>query len=252
MYVRERISNLPPGRFIEIGPGSGEISRLLLELGWRGESYDLNAHVVTALERRFSEFVRDGRYVPHHKDYLTQSITEKADLIISCMVIEHLDPDQESQFVRKSLDLLTTDGRIACIVPASPAHWGIEDDIAGHFRRYTRQSVGELFYKNSGTVQHISGLTYPLSNLLLPVSNYLVRSSESWKLSLPPDDQTKLSGRRDVPMKTTFPAVANLLLNTTVLWPLHILQKALSRSERALVIYFEAVPKFQGESNDSR
>ena len=38
MYLRERLRNIKPGRFIEIGPGSGEITRLLLELGWAGAS----------------------------------------------------------------------------------------------------------------------------------------------------------------------------------------------------------------------
>jgi hypothetical protein len=36
MYLRERIGNIAPGRFVEIGPGSGEVSALLLELGWGG------------------------------------------------------------------------------------------------------------------------------------------------------------------------------------------------------------------------
>jgi hypothetical protein len=36
MYLRERLEKLEPGRFIEIGPGSGEISKLLLDLGWGG------------------------------------------------------------------------------------------------------------------------------------------------------------------------------------------------------------------------
>jgi len=30
MYLKERLVNIKPGRFVEIGPGSGEISGLLL------------------------------------------------------------------------------------------------------------------------------------------------------------------------------------------------------------------------------
>ena len=42
MYLRERLENIKPGRFIEIGPGSGEISGLLLDLGWTGCRMILN------------------------------------------------------------------------------------------------------------------------------------------------------------------------------------------------------------------
>ena len=38
IYLRERLENIKSGRFLEIGPGSGEICGLLLELGWRGEA----------------------------------------------------------------------------------------------------------------------------------------------------------------------------------------------------------------------
>ncbi len=40
MYLGERLRNIEPGRFIEIGPGSELVMNLLLELGW-GVSYDL-------------------------------------------------------------------------------------------------------------------------------------------------------------------------------------------------------------------
>jgi 16S rRNA A1518/A1519 N6-dimethyltransferase RsmA/KsgA/DIM1 with predicted DNA glycosylase/AP lyase activity len=43
MYVQERIRLVAPGRFIEIGPGGGEITKLLLDHGWSGYSYDRGA-----------------------------------------------------------------------------------------------------------------------------------------------------------------------------------------------------------------
>jgi len=240
MYIRERISSLPAGRFIEIGPGSGEISNLLLHLGWHGESFDLNENVVNALKVRFKDALNDGRYTPHCQDYLTHDITQEADLIISSLVLEHLDTNSERFFVTKSLNALSHRGKFICIVPASPAHWGIEDDIAGHYRRYTRDDVRSLFDATGGHLQHIAGLTYPISNFLLPISNYAVKLGESWKLKLPAIEQTKLSGARDVPLKTSFPAVARLILNEKMLWPLHLLQKMFSKCKRAMILYFEA------------
>ena len=36
MHVRERLTRIKPGVFVEVGPGTGEITALLLEIGWRG------------------------------------------------------------------------------------------------------------------------------------------------------------------------------------------------------------------------
>ena len=38
MYLRERLRDRPAGTFVEVGVGSGHMSRLLLDLGWSGVS----------------------------------------------------------------------------------------------------------------------------------------------------------------------------------------------------------------------
>jgi hypothetical protein len=128
------------------------------------------------------------------------------------------------------------------LVPGSPTHWGIEDDIAGHCRRYTRVRIRNLITNNGWKVEHLVGLTFPVSNLLLPVSNSLVNRGERSKLKLSPLERTKQSGKRRVWFKTHFPSVFQLLLNRFMLWPWHQLQKLCVGSERALVLYFEACP----------
>jgi hypothetical protein len=128
------------------------------------------------------------------------------------------------------------------LMSASPAHWGIEDAIAGHFRRYTHASIRELGADNGWKLMHTAGLTFPTSNWLLPISNYLVNQSEGPKLALAPLERTKESGRRNAACKTRFPPVLAILLNKVTLFPLHLLQKFFAASERALVIYFEARP----------
>lgn len=243
MYLRERLGHIKPGRFVEIGPGSGEITRLLLDLGWTGQSYDLEAVTIERLQLRFTKEIEQGRYSAVNADYLSQQKQPgSADLVISCMVMEHMDDESESAFMRKSSEILCRGGLMIGLVPGSPAHWGIEDDIAGHCRRYTRAGIKELLSKNAWEVGHLAGLTFPLSNILLPLSDLLVGRSEKSKLKLSPLDRTKLSGRRNVKFKTHFPSIFELVLNRYVLWPWHWMQKVFSDNERALVIYFEAKP----------
>jgi hypothetical protein len=49
-----------------------------------------------------------------------------------------------------------------------------------------------------------------------------------------------LLNNRNVPFKTTFPKILNLILNPIVLYPFHILQKLfLNQLNHSLVLYFE-------------
>jgi SAM-dependent methyltransferase len=245
MYLSERLNKVSPGRFIEIGPGNGEISNLLLKLGWEGVACDLEPRTVERLRARFSREIEEGRYEAKTEDYLklNTSSVNKFDLIISCMVMEHLNGELEEKYMHHSFELLRDGGLMIGLVPASPAHWGIEDDIAGHCRRYTRESLLALAKINSWEVRHLVGLTYPISNILLPISNFIVRRAEKSKLKMSEIEKTKASGIRDVRFKTTFPSVMSLFLNRYFLSPLHWIQKAFSSSSNSLVLYFEAVPQ---------
>lgn len=248
MYLRDRLKHIKPGRFVEIGPGSGEITQLLLDEGWVGQSYDLEAITIERLQSRFASEIKQGKYRADNLDYMFQlQRPRSADLVISCMVMEHLDEVSESSFLRQSAKVLTSDGLMIGLVPGSPNDWGIEDDIAGHYRRYTRDHIKNLMNRCGWTLDHLAGLTFPVSNILLPISNFLVNRSEKSKLGLTVVERTKHSGRRNVKFKTHFPYLLAIILNRRVLWPLHFLQKLLNNSERALVIYFESRPAHRVE-----
>ncbi|VTU13707.1 16S ribosomal RNA methyltransferase KsgA/Dim1 family protein [Variovorax sp. SRS16] len=244
MYLEERLEPLTPGRFVEIGPGAGEITQVLLDRGWSGSSYDLDSGTIAMLDARFAEEIAQQRFAAINSDFLNLPAAqlEPVDLVISCMVMEHLDEAAEARFMGVASRILRPAGLMIGFVPGSPSHWGIEDDIAGHCRRYTRSSFAKLTASNRWRILHMAGLTFPVSNLLLPLSNYLVRKSESAKLTLSALERTKQSGRREVSFKTKFPTVLGMVLNRVTMSPLHWLQKLFARSDSALVLYFEVKP----------
>jgi SAM-dependent methyltransferase len=250
MYLKTRLRRMSPGYFIEIGPGLGHISALLLSLGWSGAVYEIEQSTIEVLQCRFREEISQGRFKVNAADWLSSPLPDPVDLVVSCMVMEHLDDTAEKAFVARARASLNVHGTLICIVPGSPAAWGIEDDIAGHLRRYTADALRERFAGHSWQVTHLAGLTFPLSNLLLPLSNYLVRKAEARKLSVSLLERTKQSGIRNVPMKTTFRPVLGVLLNERTLLPFHLLQKLFSRSKRAFVLYLEATPQQNGGSRD--
>lgn len=253
MYLREQLRKLSAGRFVEIGPGSGEITSVLLVAGWTGSAYDLEPKTIQRLSARFAGEIAAGRLTVINDDYLTAPDVTEVDLVISCMVMEHLSDDSQLAFMTKSASKLRAGGRMIGLVPASPGHWGIEDDVSGHCRRYTRSTLRELLAANGWKLTHIAGLTFPISNLLLPISNFLVNRQERGSLALSPLEQTKRSGDRQVRFKTHYPPLLGIVLNEFAIAPLHALQKVFAGSERALVLYFEAEPDiFRALAHDNQ
>ncbi len=240
MYLRERLSSIKAGKFIEIGPGSGEITKILLDLGWHGFSYDLDKTTIDKLKIRFAREINEDMYEAISGNFIASLEHQKIDLVISCMVMEHLSESAELDFIKKSKLLLKDGGILIGIVPSSPNHWGIEDAIAGHFRRYTRERLKELFCNSGFKLEHLVGLTFPMSNFLLPLSNFLVHKSERQKLPMSQIDKTKLSGRRNVKFKTNFPVFFIFFINKITIYPFFILQKIFKNSKQSLILYFEA------------
>lgn len=239
MYFRERLRALPRGRFVEVGAGQGIVSKTLLDLGWRGRAYELNADALAAAAELNRAALSEGRYELEPRDWLGAADTERADLVASCMVLEHLADADEARYLERCRTALKRGGKGVLFVPACRDYWGIEDEIAGHLRRYTFESLRQSIEARGLRVSHLAGLTYPLSNLLFPLSEFLVRRAERGKLALSPAERTRLSGNRDVAFKTRFPAPLRLVLNEWVLSPLHWLQKLNARNPRSMVIYAE-------------
>lgn len=243
MYLRTRLAQLPVGTFVEVGGGDGYLTMMLLSMGWCGITIELDAVSAQRLKSRFANQINTHQLEVICADFLTYTAQQSVDLVISSMVIEHLSDDQESQFVANAQSMLKDDGRIVILTPLSPAHWGIEDDIAGHIRRYTRERLNWLLTAHQFQIVYIVGLTYPISNLLLPLSNALVRRHESTKLAVNKHQRTLESGHRNVPLKTHVPVVLRLVMNEYALYPLYILQNWCHNHLGALVGYAEAIKK---------
>jgi SAM-dependent methyltransferase len=242
LYLKERLRGLSAGRFLEVGVGAGLISRVLLARGWTGVGYDLGDAALEQARENNEAAVAGGRYTLRHADWLRAPDDAPVDLVISAMVLEHLADNDEEAYFRKAERQLRAGGRAIFFVPASPDAWGVEDEVAGHVRRYTAEGFRRRAEELGWRCDHLAGLTFPLSNLLLPLSNALVSRQERAALALAPGERTVRSGDRHVTLKTAYPPPFRLILNEAVLYPFHLMQKAFRSSSRALILYAECLP----------
>jgi SAM-dependent methyltransferase len=239
IYIKRRLRELARGRFVDAGTGEGLLSRLLLDMGWVGSGWDLNDGALAQARALTAEYIKDGRYELHHGDWFSAEGSGTADLIVSSMLLEHLDDEGQRRYFDRAAAELRTGGRALLLVPSSPRHWGVEDEVVGHVRRYTRDSLHELVESSGWEVEHLAGLTWPISNLLLRISNRLVSAAESDRLELDLQRRFIASGHRQVPWKTRFPKAMRLALNEWTMLPFHAAQVAGSGNENALVLYCE-------------
>lgn len=240
MFLKQRIDTFKDkSTFLEIGSGTGYLSEIFLKKGWTGVGLDLNESSCKANRTRNNEYINKKKYEVDHLDFFKMTTTRNFDVIFSCMVIEHLSPKDVTSFFEKCKSLLNENGLIISLVPSSMRHWGIEDEVAGHFKRYEFQDFREISKNHNLELIKNLGLTYPVSNMLFRLSNRIVSKAESDKLKLEKQEQTVLSSNRKVMLKTDFPWYFKLILNELTLFPFHLLQQAFSRNPNSMVIYCE-------------
>lgn len=92
LYLIERLRQTAPGRFIEVGAGTGDLAGLLVRRGWHGTAYELSSY-----SARVARQHNPGLDV-RNDDWLTAPADEPADLVVSSMVLEHLPHDQEAAY----------------------------------------------------------------------------------------------------------------------------------------------------------
>ncbi len=242
MFFKQRMQKLFSGpiHFLEIGSGRGHLSELMLKMGHTGVGIDLNEEACQVNLNLNHQFIEVGKYdVKCISLFHYENTGSVFDLIFSSMVIEHLSPEELTEYFVHCRKLLKKNGLIIEVVPSSMKYWGIEDEIAGHYKRYTQTDFYELAKKEKLNIKFIAGLTYPVSNWLFPLSNRLVKKAEAYKQNLTLQERTILSGHRDVPMKSSFPEWMKIILNPLTLYPLFVLQNWFRNHKDCMVMYCE-------------
>ncbi len=141
----------PPCRVLDAGCGVGTLSMALLAEGYEVAGVDASAAGMERLSYKLSETrqrntasVKAGPFCIAGLDRLP--FPDKSfQAIVSGEVLEHLEDDVGAT---RELDRVLAPGGVVLItVPADPKLWSVEDEWAGHLRRYSPDELSGLFEK---------------------------------------------------------------------------------------------------------
>lgn len=96
------------------------------------------------------------------------------DVILAMDVIEHIEDDRSA--IEEFERLLKPEGHLIITVPAYQWLWGVQDEVAHHFRRYTMSGLTDTINRSSNL--KIVRKTYFNTFLFLPIA--VVRILSKW------------------------------------------------------------------------
>lgn len=146
------------GKILEIGSGTGNISRFFLQNGSDIYLSDINPTYCNLLKHKFEKFPNLSGVEPidlaiesFQKQY--PHLFQKFDTLFALNVLEHIEDD--SNAIKNAQKLLKPGGRIIFLVPAYPSLFCRFDRELGHFRRYTRRTLKNLLQKSGNAIERI-------------------------------------------------------------------------------------------------
>ncbi|MEM9399351.1 MAG: class I SAM-dependent methyltransferase [Verrucomicrobiota bacterium] len=212
--IENLVNEYSPGELIfDIGGGNGCVTKwlqdkgieaVLLEPGSDGVRNAANRGVEQIIHSTFEESDFDDGAIPAAGMF---------------DVLEHIEKDKEA--LSMLYQKIQPGGRLFLTVPAFGALWSVEDDHAGHFRRYSLGQLREILEQSGFEVEYAS---YLFSFLIIPI--WIFRSLPS-----------HLGFRRNVKLETARKehssgrGFINKLVNRLLKWEL----KKIRRKETILL-----------------
>jgi SAM-dependent methyltransferase len=145
--VLHRMNIRPPARVLDAGCGWGLNLAALERAGYRAAGLDVSRRALQRLERPDRELIEAD---------LTQPLPEQAgqyDAVLALDVIEHLDDDRGA--VARLAQLTRPGGAMVISVPALPELFSEFDQVQGHRRRYSPDSLRAAFADTGASVESV-------------------------------------------------------------------------------------------------
>lgn len=134
--------------FLEVGCGTGYVLAELARMGFRVTGLDMHKEGLAYARKR----VPSATFFTGKLDqYRPKKLFDAVGMFD---VLEHIPDD--TQAIRECSRLLNKAGMLYITVPARQELWSVYDDISGHKRRYTRESLSHVLTRAGFRIHAIS------------------------------------------------------------------------------------------------
>jgi SAM-dependent methyltransferase len=149
------------GRVLEIGSGTGGISRNMLGVR-RLVVTDTRPQYRALLQRLFNNYEHVSVQPMTLGEPAPEVERERFDTVVSANVLEHVEDDDAA--LRQIFEMLEPGGCVVLVVPMLRALYGQIDRAIHHFRRYERAELEEKLQKAGFVVEAMA----PMNALGIP------------------------------------------------------------------------------------
>jgi SAM-dependent methyltransferase len=173
----------PGGHIVDAGCGTGaDVSAF--PAAYHRTGLDGSATAIAFARSRH----RDVRFEVAVLPGAAADVIGRANLVLLCDVLEHVEAD--GAFLRWLIDAMQPGAHLILTVPADPRLWSPHDEVYGHHRRYTQETLAAAWAGSSVRVRLLvpfNRVLYPVARLARTVAN---RRGRGWgrgggDLSLP-------------------------------------------------------------------
>jgi SAM-dependent methyltransferase len=188
--VRRLVAALAPRTILEVGAGQGGFgTRLAATATYLGVEPDERSAAVA--RNRLAP--RDGKVIVG--DDTAVPAGSRYDLVCAFEVLEHIDDDTAA--LARWAGLVRPGGHLLLSVPAWPHRFGPMDEVAGHYRRYHPDTLGDLFTGAGLQPPEVHLYGWPLGYALEGVRNRIDRRKLTGSVQGPATmaERTGASGR---------------------------------------------------------
>lgn len=163
-----------PGSCLEMGAGTGQMTQLFLERGFRATCYDIGEDSRRMTRERLADYGSRAVVVEDIGELARASF----DYLFAFEVLEHIEEDRKA--LESWSSFLRPGGRLLVSVPAHARKFGRSDVLVGHVRRYERQQLRELLETAGYSDISIVNYGFPITELTRRISNRLVKTDRSY------------------------------------------------------------------------
>lgn len=166
--VKSIIRKLSAKSFVEIGAASGEMAFWMSTRGMSGTAVEISSSAVQMMRERLAGC---QNVLIHDRD--AEHLHTSADLLLSMEVLEHIEDDRAA--LATWARLINPGGNLVMSVPAHPSMFSAEDEMAGHFRRYTKKELRQKLEESGFENVKIYAYGFPVGLVLKKLRNFVAR-----------------------------------------------------------------------------